>query len=134
MENTVRQPDAPADLAQWKWGETHKVEIDHPILGRLPLIGRFTGPNHLPLSGGHLTVKQVDAKFGPSERATWNFADFDSSTLNVVTGESGIFLSPNYLDQWRAWYSGSTFTLPFSAAAVDGHRAHELRLEPVGRP
>jgi penicillin G amidase len=130
IENTLKQPGIPTDLAIWKWGETYQVEIDHPILSRLPLIGRFTGPSHLPLSGSHATVKQVDRNFGPSERATWNFADFDSSTLNVVTGESGSFLSPHYLDQWKAWYSGSTFTLPFSAAAVENHRAHELTLEP----
>ena len=130
IENTVKQPGITTDLAKWKWGANYRVEIDHPILSRLPLIGRFTGPSHLPLSGSHSTVKQVDRNFGPSERATWNFADFDSSTLNVVTGESGVFLSPHYLDQWRAWYGGSTFTLPFSAAAVDKHRAHELTLEP----
>ena len=129
IENTVKQPGIP-DLAKWKWGENYRVEIDHPILSRLPLIGRFTGPSHLPLSGSHSTVKQVDRSFGPSERATWNFADFDSSTLNVVTGESGVFLSPNYLDQWKAWYRGSTFTLPFSPGAVERHRAHELTLEP----
>jgi len=130
IENTLKQPGIPADLAKWKWGENYQVEIDHPILSRLPLIGRFTGPSHLPLSGSHSTVKQVDRSFGPSERATWNFADFDSSTLNVVTGESGIFLSPHYLDQWSAWYSGSTFMLPFSPAVVENHRAHELMLEP----
>ncbi len=130
IENTLKQSGIPADLAKWKWGENYQVEIDHPILSRLPLIGRFTGPSHLPLSGSHSTVKQVDRNFGPSERATWNFADFDSSTLNVVTGESGIFLSPHYLDQWKAWYTGSTFTLPFSPAAVESHRVHELTLEP----
>src|ERR1019366_8684202 len=41
--------------------------------------------------------------FGASERLTWNFANFDESTLNLVTGESGIFLSPFYMDQWEAW-------------------------------
>ncbi len=130
VENTLKAPGIPADLANWKWGKEYQVEIDHPILSRLPLIGGLTGPSHLPLSGSHSTVKQVDRNFGPSERATWNFADFDSSTLNLVTGESGIFLSPHYLDQWKAWYTGSTFTLPFSPAAVDKHRLHELTLEP----
>ena len=130
LENAVKQADVPSDLSQWKWGKDFRVEIDHPVLSHLPLIGRFTGPGVHPLSGSGQTVKQVGRKFGPSERLTWNFANFDESTLNVVTGESGIFLSPYYMDQWAAWYGGSTFAFPFSQAAVDKHRAHEMTLDP----
>jgi penicillin amidase len=107
--------DAPSDLNQWKWGKIIPVEIDHLVLSQLPLIGRYTGPGLHPLSGSTATVKQVGRGFGPSERATWNFANFDESTLNLVTGESGIFLSPYYMDQWTAWYGGSTFAFPFSS-------------------
>ncbi|MFZ1130736.1 MAG: penicillin acylase family protein [Terriglobales bacterium] len=121
---------APSDLAQWKWGANYQVEIDHLVLSHLPLIGRFTGPGRHPLSGSNFTVKAVDPRHGPSERATWNFANLDESTLNLVTGESGIFLSPYYMDQWTAWYGGSTFVLPFSEAAVERKRAHEMTLEP----
>ncbi|MGB9233561.1 MAG: penicillin acylase family protein, partial [Terriglobales bacterium] len=131
LENILKQPGTPPDLSKWTWGKDYSVEIDHPILSRLPLIGTFTGPGPHPLSGDHYTVKQVDRNFGPSERLTVNFADFDSTTLNVVTGESGVFLSPHYLDQWSAWYRGSTFTLPFSPEAIEKHRAHELMLEPL---
>ena len=130
MESALKQPEAPANFAKWKWGENYPVEIDHPVLSQLPLIGRFTGPGRHPLSGDSYTVKAVGLSFGPSERATWNFANFDESTLNLVTGESGVFPSPHYMDQWAAWYGGSTFTFPFSAAAVEKHRAHEITLEP----
>jgi len=121
---------APSDLSQWKWGKNYPVEIDHLVLSQLPVIGRFTGPGLHPLSGSNYTVKAVGRGFGPSERLTWNFANFDESTLNVVTGESGILLSPYYMDQWAAWYGGSTFAFPFSPAAVEQHRAHEMTLEP----
>jgi penicillin G amidase len=121
---------SPSDLNQWKWGKNYPVEIDHLVLSQLPLIGRFTGPGSHPLSGSNYTVKAVARDFGASERLTWNFANFDESTLNVVTGESGIFLSPHYMDQWAAWYGGSTFAFPFSQAAVEQHRAHEMTLEP----
>jgi penicillin amidase len=122
--------EVPSDLSQWKWGKNYPVEIDHLVLSQLPVIGRFTGPGLHPLSGSGYTVKAVGRGFGPSERLTWNFANFDESTLNVVTGESGIFLSPYYMDQWAAWYGGSTFAFPFSQAAVEGHRAHEMTLAP----
>jgi len=130
IENAVKQKEAPSDLSQWKWGKNYPVEIDHPVLSQLPMIGRFTGPGLHLLSGSNYTVKAVGRGFGPSERLTWNFANFDESTLNVVTGESGIFLSPHYMDQWAAWYGGSTFAFPFSQAAVEQHRAHEMTLEP----
>ena len=52
------------------------------------------------------------------------------SLIHILTGESGIFLSPYYLDQWKAWYEGSTFAFPFSQSAVEHHRAHEMTLEP----
>jgi penicillin amidase len=121
---------APSDLAQWKWGKNYPVEIDHLVLRQLPLIGRFTAPGLHPLSGSGFTVKAVGRGFGPSERLTWNFANFDESTLNLVTGESGVFLSPYYMDQWAAWYGGSTFAFPFSNAAVEQHRTHEMTLQP----
>jgi penicillin G amidase len=138
VENAVKQTanpsrvasGVPSDLNQWKWGANYPVEIDHLVLSHLPLIGRFTGPGLHPLSGSGFTVKAVGRGFGPSERATWNFANFDESTLNLVTGESGIFLSPHYMDQWAAWYGGSTFVFPFSRAAVEQHRAHEMDLVP----
>jgi penicillin amidase len=144
VENAVRHPQAeaavgdasraeapaPAELGEWKWGKNYPVEIDHLVLSRLPLIGRWTGPGVHPLSGSNFTVKAVSRRHGASERATWNFANFDESTLNLVTGESGILLSPYYLDQWKAWYGGSTFGFPFTPAAVDRERAHAMTLEP----
>ncbi|MFZ0481604.1 MAG: penicillin acylase family protein [Terriglobales bacterium] len=130
MENALKQPNVPTDLTKWTWGRNYWVEIEHPILSHVPLLGRFTGPGRHPLTGDHYTVKAGDRNFGSSERLTWNFADFDESTLNLVTGESGVFLSPYYLDQWRAWYGGETFTLPFSPEAIERHREHELVMTP----
>ncbi|MFI5106688.1 MAG: penicillin acylase family protein, partial [Terriglobales bacterium] len=129
VERALKQPEAPANVNKWKWGKMNPVEIEHPILSHLPLVGRFTGPGLHPLSGGSYTVKAVGRDFGPSERLTMNFADFDKSTLNLVTGESGIFLSPYYMDQWTAWYGGSTFAFPFTSAAVEQHKKHEMTLE-----
>ena len=130
VESALKRPGVPADLAKWKWGENYPIEIEHPVLSQLPLFGRWTGPGRHPLSGDNYTVKAGGRQFGASERATWNFADFDQSTLNLVTGESGVFGSPHYMDQWSAWYTGSTFSLPFSSAAVEKHRAHEMTLVP----
>ena len=65
VEAAVSGPDAPADLAAWKWGAFHPVEIQHPILGRIPLLQRWTGPGVQPQSGSGYTVKAVSRSHGP---------------------------------------------------------------------
>jgi penicillin amidase len=81
-----------------------------------------------PQSGSGYTVKAVSRSHGPSERLTVDLSDLDQTTLNLVTGEAGNFLSPYYMDQWKAWYEGYTFKLPYSDKAVGASKQHELVL------
>ena len=131
VDAAVNGPQAPKELAAWRWGGFNAVEIQHPILSKIPLINRWSGPGVQEQSGSGYTVKAVSRHHGPSERFTANLADLDQSTLNIVTGQGGNFLSPYYMDQWKAWYEGTTFTLPFSAKAVEVARTHRLVLEPA---
>jgi penicillin amidase len=131
VESAVTSSQAPKDLTSWRWGAYNAIEIQHPILGKIPLIKNWSGPGVQEQSGSGYTVKAVSRHHGPSERFTANLADFDQSTLNIVTGQAGNFLSPYYTDQWKAWYEGTTFTLPFTAKAVEGGKAHRLTLEPA---
>jgi penicillin amidase len=126
--------DAPKDLASWHWGAMNAVEIDHPVLGKIPFVRRWAAPGVNEQSGSGYTVKAVTHHHGPSERFTANLADLDQSTLNTVTGQAGNFLSPFYMDQWKAWYEGSTFPLAFSSHAVEASGAHRLVLEPAQQP
>jgi penicillin amidase len=131
VEAAVSDPGAPPDLASWHWGSVNAIEIEHPVLGKIPLLQRWTSPGVKEQSGSGYTVKAVTRHHGPSERFTANLADLDQSTLNTVTGQGGNFLSPYYMDQWKAWYEGSTFTLPFTAAAVEANGVHRLLLQPA---
>jgi penicillin amidase len=131
VEAAVNGKTVPQDLASWHWGTVNAVEIDHPVLGKIPLIRRWAAPGIKEQSGSGYTVKAVTAHHGPSERFTANMADLDQSTLNTVTGQGGNFLSPYYMDQWKAWYEGSTSTLPFTSQAVESTAAHLLLLEPA---
>lgn len=130
VEAAVNEPEAPKDLASWHWGSFNAVEIDHPVLGKIPFIRRWAAPGVREQSGSGYTVKAVTRHHGPSERFTANLADLDQSTLNTVTGQGGNFLSPYYMDQWQAWYDGSRFILPFTPQAVNATAAHRLVLEP----
>ena len=130
VEAALSDSDGGRELKSWKWGEFHPVEIQHPILGRIPLLKHWAGPGVQEQSGSGFTVKAVTRDHGPSERMTVDLSNFDQSTLNLVTGQSGNFLSPFYMDQWNAWHQGYTFTFPFSHPAVERARAHQLVLEP----
>ena len=131
VEVAVSDPSAPQDLKTWARGRAFPLEIQHPVLGKIPLLNRFTGPGTVPQSGSGQTVKQVGRRFGPSERLTVDFADFDASTLNIVNGESGNFLSPHYNDQWPLWYEARTKSLPFTVEAIAKAKIHTLRLQPA---
>jgi penicillin amidase len=128
VEHAIK--DAPADLMSWKYGEQFPIVISHPVLSVIPVINGMSAPGRHPQSGGGYTVKQVGRGFGPSERMTVDFSNLDASTFNIVQGESGQIFSPYYLDQWPAWYGGTTFTLAFSDSAIRQTRTHELTLQP----
>lgn len=121
---------APADVSKWTYGSWHTVEIEHPLGGLLPLLGRVARTGPLPLSGDTTTVKQVGRTFGPSQRFTMDWSNIDGSTENIVLGESGDPLSPYYRDQWADYYGGQTFALPFTQGAVAAQTRHTLRLTP----
>jgi penicillin amidase len=130
VDKAATLPEAPQDLRQWIWGKASPLYLQHPIFGRIPLLDRITGPGLQPQSGGSYTVKQVGRGFGPSQRFTADLSDLDHSTMNIVTGQGGNLFSPYYMDQWPAWYRGTTYSLPFSAGAVKSAQSHTLQLNP----
>jgi penicillin amidase len=121
---------APADLSRWNYGSWHVIDLEHPIYQLLPIVKSWSGTGEQPLSGGNTTIKQVGRAFGPSQRLTMDWSAPDSSTENIVLGESGDPASPWFKDQWPSWYGGTTFALPFSPAAVTSQTTHTLRLVP----
>ncbi len=121
---------APGDVAFWRYGNWHVVDIEHPLAGFLPLVGRIAGTGPQPLSGDTTTVKQVGRDFGPSQRFTMDWSNIDGSTEDIALGESGDPYSPYYRDQWNDYYGGTTFALPFTASAVAAQTRHTLRLLP----
>ena len=126
----MRDGRAPLDVAHWAYGRWHVVDIEHPFAAFLPLIARVAGTGPQPQSGDGTTVKQVGRDFGPSQRFTMDWSNIDGSTENIVLGESSNPLSPYFRDQWNDYYSGNTFALPFTSAAVAAATRHTLRLLP----
>lgn len=126
----MKKGKAPSDVTKWNYGSWHVVDLEHPLAGYLPWIGRMAGTGPQPQSGDTITVKQVGRDFGPSQRFTIDWSNLDGATENIVLGESSDPYSPYYRDQWNGWYRGTTFPLPFSPAAVAAETKHTLRLVP----
>jgi penicillin amidase len=136
VEAVVATREAPRSLSSWTWGKARPFRLEHPILGEIPLLRSWAGPGRYPAPGDGYTVKQMghgeSERFqqAPSERMTVDLSNLDTSTMNIVTGQSGQLFSPHYLDQWQPWLEGRSFVFPFSDRAVAQARKHELRLEP----
>ena len=115
----------------WKWGETIPLTFRHRLSGSVPYLGRLLDTGPYPQSGTGTTVKQTTPTVGPSERMVVDFSDLDNSAQNITLGESGQVFSPYYRDQFEAWYSGRSFPMLFSDAAVELGAVHRLVLEPA---
>jgi penicillin amidase len=126
----MKDGKAPSDVAEWTYGSWHVLDIEHPLAQFLPIVDRVAGTGPQPLSGDTTTVKQADGIHGPSQRFTIDWSNIDGATENITLGESSNPFSPYFRDQWNDWYAGTTFTLPFTMAAVAAQTRHTLRLLP----
>lgn len=102
-----------SNLSRWDYGRYNQLTIENPVLGRLPLLGKYFDIGPVAMSGSPTTIKQDSVRLGPSMRMAVDFADFDRSLQNITTGESGGPLSRHYMDQWPAYYVGRSFPMEF---------------------
>jgi len=106
------------DLKRWQYGAYMRIAIDNPVIHQVPLLGKYFDIGAVPMSGGSTTVKQITRTLGPSMRMSADLADWDRSLLNVMTGQSGQALSSHYLDQWKAYYDGTSFPMQYGKVDV----------------
>ena len=126
----MKEGHTPRDVTKWTYGSWHVIQLEHPLVRFLPVLSRIAGVGPQPLAGDRTTITEPDRSFGASQRFTMDWSKIDESTENIVLGESGNPLSPYFRDQWNDWYTGKTFALPFSQAAVAMQTRHTLRLTP----
>lgn len=121
---------APRDLRQWRYGDWHAIELEHPLAKFLPFVSRRIDVGRQSIGGDATTVEQIGHTVAPSQRFIMDWGNVDGSTENIVLGQSGNPYSAHYRDQWSYWYTGTTFALPFSAPAVAAHTWRSLQLLP----
>ena len=116
--------------ASARWGDVHRAEFLHPLLGRLPLIGQlFTWSVEQP--GDDTTVfrgamRGLDwtSVHGPSFRGVYDLADLDRSVFAVAPGQSGNpLLNPGA--QMSRWRSGTSLRMSAQSKAVETIELHK---------
>jgi penicillin amidase len=101
------------DIGRWKYGAYLTVAINHPVLHRVPIVGKYFDIGPVPMSGSSTTVKQTTRTLAPSMRMNADLGDWDRSLLNVLTGQSGVPLSSHYKDEWEDYYNGRSYPMQF---------------------
>ena len=128
----IAESAGPDVSSHWQWGEFNQLRLFHPM-GRSGLLRDVLSIGPIPISGSIYSVKQITPAFGPSMRFVADLSNYDDSLMNITMGQSGQFLSPNYEDQFDAWYRGYGIPSFFTDVAERPHVAHHLELTPASQ-
>ena len=102
-------------IANWKWGEVHTVEHEHPLgkvaaLRGLFNVGPFASPGSNEVINNLFFGFNEDGKYyvkgGPSTRRIVDFSDIENSWSILPTGQSGNPFSKHYSDQAEMYNAG----------------------------
>jgi penicillin amidase len=123
-------PRFGADPSAWRWGDAHRVRLEHPLLRLVPLLGdllRIEAPT--PGDGQTVNRGGMGGDFthvhGPGLRIVMDLASRDGIMAAISTGQSGNPFSRHWGDMNWGWSVGRLETIPAGAEAVA-----RLRLEP----
>lgn len=78
------------------------------------------------MNGSSTTVKQTSRRLGPSMRFIADLSSWDGSFHNITVGQSGHALSSHFSDQWKSYYAGTSFPMPFQQIP----QTQVLRIDP----
>jgi penicillin G amidase len=118
------------DLKRWQYGAWLRIEIDNPIIHRVPWIGHYFDIGPLAMSGSSTSIKQTSRALLPSMRMTAEPGNWDASLLNELTGQSGQILSSHYRDQWPDYLAGRSYPMQFGEVKA----ASKLQFQPASGP
>ncbi len=124
--------------AAWRWGEVHRLALNHKIFSRLPVVSSLTG-REFATDGGSYTINAASytAKgaapyaqtAGPGYRAIYDLAPGAPSYVMQNTGQSGNPFSAHYDDLVALWHAGAT--IPLTMVREDIDVAARLLLQPA---
>jgi penicillin amidase len=113
-----------------QWGTVHHAEFQHPLLGRIPLLGRlftwhieqpgddttvFRGSPRATITGG----EDWTAVHGPAFRGVYDLSDLERSVFALAPGQSGNPLVAQADSLIHTWRAPATVRLGASAKVDD---------------
>jgi penicillin amidase len=129
-----------SDPEDWNWGELHALPLTHQSFGTsgiAPIEALFNrGPVETGGGSGVVNATGWDMDEGyatttvPSLRMVVDVGDWDASTWQNLTGQSGHAFHEHYRDQSEGWASGEQYAWGFSPEAVDDAAEDTLTLTP----
>jgi len=103
------------DFTRWQWGEAHIARFDHPVLGKVPVIGNLFNVR-IPADGGPYTLNRgmislssstpFASIHGAGYRAVYDLATEHKSRFIATPGQSGNWFSSHYDDLAERWRDG----------------------------
>lgn len=126
------------DQTNWKWGDIHKITIEHP-LASVKILDRIFGLNSNTYRVGgsdhtvspYCYVEGFKVNHGASERHIYNTGNWDESLTIIPTGNSGIPADEFYMSQTDDYINGKFYKDTFSELAVKAVAKYTLLLKPV---
>lgn len=123
------------DIADWQWGEIHKVEFEHFFSGFNDIIDSFVNIGPYKIGGDGTTVFNTEYSFvdpysnnlGPSMRFIYDFSQPDEFHFILPTGQSGHIMSDHYSDMTDEWLDGKYVTINTGMSSIE-NSAYKLTL------
>ena len=123
-DTLVRIADESEFKLETPWGEVNRLDVAHP-LASLPVIGRWLRLPAHPQPGSAVTVRVASPGRGAVFRLAVAPANPSAGILQMAGGQSGHFLSPNFVDLHDDWAWDQP--TPFLA----GPTATTITLQPI---
>ena len=125
-ESTAEIKDKYGEIATIKWGDTHKLNLKHP-LGKVSAIDwafdlnrtyDAPGNNNTVNPFAYINSEAYSSNFGASEKHIFNTADWNQSYSILPTGVSGNPASKYYCNQSEDYVKGKLYRDIFSLNEV----------------
>jgi len=127
------------DIKNWKWGNLHTINNNHPLGQQWPLNYLFdVGPAPAPGTLEGINNQgfyydgdaAMDVFYCPAMRKIIDFSDIEKSVGIIPSGQSGHFMSPHYDDQFELYNTGKYRPINFTEASISANSSKVLELLP----
>lgn len=135
------------NVANWQWGNLHKVIFKHSFSGQVSLIDKFINIGPYSLGGDGTTIFNTEYSFfepnkkislldhepyenvlGPQIRFIYDFSEPDEFYMIMATGQSGNIMSDHYNDMTQLWLNGKYMKISTDESKIKNDKNKLLKL------